>query len=104
MNEKVLCPHCGAVMISPLLKPLTFEEATDDDAFLEQKGDKYIDAALNQLAVYHDGPEIGPDDCIVYTTHSKEALKLMRKDYGKTWRCWARRPTPEECAAAPWEE
>nr|DAP14472.1 MAG TPA: Ogr/Delta-like zinc finger protein [Caudoviricetes sp.] len=24
--------------------------------------------------------------------------------YGKTWRCWLRKPTPEEMANTPWEE
>nr|DAI10858.1 MAG TPA: cysteine-rich protein [Caudoviricetes sp.] len=25
-------------------------------------------------------------------------------EYGKTWRCWPRKPTPEQMAAAEWEE
>lgn len=25
-------------------------------------------------------------------------------NYGKTWRCWPRKPTPEQMAAAEWEE
>lgn len=24
--------------------------------------------------------------------------------YGETWRCWLRKPTPEEMANTPWEE
>lgn len=24
--------------------------------------------------------------------------------YGKTWRCWERKPTPEEMRETPWEE
>ena len=24
--------------------------------------------------------------------------------YGETWRCWLRKPTPEEMANIPWEE
>ena len=24
--------------------------------------------------------------------------------YGETWRCWVRKPTPEEMANIPWEE
>lgn len=28
----------------------------------------------------------------------------MREEYGKEWRCWPRKPTPEQMAAAEWEE
>lgn len=28
----------------------------------------------------------------------------MREEYGKEWRCWPRKPTPEQMAAAKWEE
>lgn len=27
-----------------------------------------------------------------------------REKYGKVWRCWPRKPTPEQMAAAEWEE
>ena len=30
--------------------------------------------------------------------------KLNEKDYGSLWRCWLRKPTPEEMANTPWEE
>ena len=28
----------------------------------------------------------------------------MRKVYGKEWRCWPRKPTPEQMAAEKWED
>lgn len=84
------------------LKPLSWDEAMGDDAFLEIKGDEYNDAALNIFACGYDG-EIHEDDHILYITHGEDSLKLMGTDYGKTWRCWARRPTDEERAAAVWE-
>lgn len=31
-------------------------------------------------------------------------LDIWEHDYGKTWRCWPRKPTPEQKAAAKWEE
>lgn len=30
--------------------------------------------------------------------------KQNEKDYGSIWRCWRRKPTPEEMANTPWEE
>lgn len=49
-----------------------------------------------------DGQEPGLSDCIHFITHSEDDVKLMRSDYGKTWRCWTRRPTDEERRAAAW--
>jgi hypothetical protein len=43
------------------------------------------------------------DGFVYYETHNTNELKLLEIDYGKTWRCWARRPTDEERAAAAWE-
>lgn len=31
-------------------------------------------------------------------------LDIWENDYGKTWRCWPRKPTPEQMAAEKWEE
>ena len=31
-------------------------------------------------------------------------LDIWEHDYGKTWRCWPRKPTPEQMEAAEWEE
>lgn len=78
--------------------PLTFIEAMEDDYYLEIKGDEYIDMALNELAF--DGDE----GFIVFNTHDEDGVKLMRKDYGKTWRCWDSIPTDEERKAAKWDE
>ena len=86
-----------------LLAPLTWEGAIADDCYLERRDDKYVDMGLNILAMSTDGPEPGLTDCIHFMTHSEEDVKLMRYDYGKTWRCWPRRPTDEERKAAKWE-
>lgn len=89
---------------TPPLVPLTFDEATEDDYYLERKGDEDIDVALNQFATFtlEGSPRIEDYDFIAFTTHDEDNLKLMRRDYGKTWRCWARRPTDEERKAVPW--
>ena len=90
---------------TPFLKPLTWHEAIDDedDHYLEIKGDEYIDVALLQSAFATEG-KIANCDKAVFTTHSEDGLTLLAVDYGKTWRCWTRRPTEEERKAAKWRE
>lgn len=87
----------------PFLKPLTWDEAIEDDYYLEIKGDEYIDVALLQAAFATEG-KIQPCDHVLYTTHDMDGLKLLGVDYGKTWRCWPRRPTEEECNAVKWDD
>ena len=73
-----------------------------DDAFLEIKGDEYIDAALNCLA-FGQVDRNGKIGFVIYKTHEEDEFKLLESEYGKMWRCWARRPTDEEREAAVWE-
>lgn len=40
--------------------------------------------------------------CYIYTFFAK--FPLMAEKYGKTWRCWLRKPSPEQMAAEKWEE
>lgn len=40
--------------------------------------------------------------CYIYTFFAK--FPLMAEKYGKTWRCWSRKPTPEQMEAEKWEE
>lgn len=117
-RDQFECPHCGArgpdcndpeeayaetmQRYAPPENPLTWEEAIVDDYFLERRGDEYVDMALNVLAISTDGSEPGVGDCIHFVTHSEEDLKLTRRDYGKTWRCWARKPTDAERKVAAW--
>lgn len=39
--------------------------------------------------------------CYIYTFFGK--FPLMAEKYGKSWRCWSRKPTPEQMAAEKWE-
>lgn len=96
------CIEQAPVVASYRSNLLTFEEAAEDDYYLELKGDKYVDMALNIFASYHDDPQLR--DAIYFTTHTKDNLKLQRMGYNKTWRCWRFRPTQAEREAAPWEE
>lgn len=88
----------------PEMRPLTLEDldemACKDDwefvwleyqrvpSFLTQGCPYYV----NEVHVWLLTP--GTDDEFSYPTN----------DYNKTWRCWPRKPTPEQMAAAEWEE
>nr|DAD80670.1 MAG TPA: RUBREDOXIN TRANSPORT, RUBREDOXIN, GUILLARDIA THETA [Siphoviridae sp. ctS1E53] len=39
-----------------------------------------------------------------YTIGNRIPYLLPLDSYGKLWRCWPRKPTPEQMAAAKWEE
>ena len=81
------------------LEPMTWEEAMMDDFYLEMRDGSYLDNALNEFSV--DMPD---DGHIIMTVHNYDGLRLERDDYGKTWRCWSRRPTELERKAAKWDE
>lgn len=88
----------------PENRPLTLEDldemACKDDwefvwleyqrvpSFLTQGCPYYV----NEVHVWLLTP--GTDDEFSYPTN----------DYNKTWRCWPRKPTPEQMAAEKWEE
>lgn len=81
-------------------KPMTLGElhalidaGTEAVAWSESKEDPEIYAAI-----FYDGRTIDR------FAHYLDSSDLCFSAYGKTWRCWASRPTDEERAAAPWEE
>ena len=39
----------------------------------------------------------------LYFIKSPYPMEKLRWEYGKTWRCWAEKPTEEERKAAEWE-
>lgn len=85
----------------PEMRPLTLEEAQKQSknknvVWLEMPGKPYAEVAY-----------VTPTDklssiCFVYILSS--TLTMHSKKYGKLWRCWPRKPTPEQMAAAKWEE
>lgn len=85
------------------IEPLTWWEAVEGDYFLEIKGEKNVNVALLQGAFSTIG-RITPCDNAVYTTHDRDELKLYGMDYGITWRCWSRMPTPAERKRAAWQK
>lgn len=85
----------------PEMRPLTLEEAQKQSknknvVWLEMPGKPYAEVAY-----------VTPTDklssiCFVYILSS--TLTMHSKKYGKLWSCWPRKPTPEQMAAAKWEE
>ena len=78
-----------------MARVLTLDEAlgSEDPVFFESDGrmECWVDAYLNddlQFAVF-------------YRFAAKEFM-LTLTGYGKTWRCWDKRPTEEEKRTAEW--
>ena len=80
----------------PTLKPMTLEEviAFDGEIWMEDKSDFdvwacrcFFNRAEKKMTVH-------------YITMNTEVLEFST--YGKTWRCWSRKPTDEERSAAEW--
>lgn len=81
--------------------PLTLEEAQKQSkngnvVWLEMPGKPYA------VVAYVTPTDKLSSICCVYILSS--TLTMHSKKYGKLWRCWPRKPTPEQMAAEKWEE
>lgn len=80
----------------PEMRPLTLEKATESEApvWLEAMG-KVCIAQIN----------LSPGESLAeYKTIGRGyAEYLYCGDYGILWRCWPRKPTPEQMAAEKWK-
>ena len=90
----------------PEIRPLTLEElkahcAKGRDAEpLWVEFDTVSDMALWVLANTLYGMDEKDIPSIAYWLKDEELVS----EYGKFWRCWPRKPTPEQMAAEKWEE
>jgi len=90
----------------PMLKPLTLEEAIDARAvWIElqtNEPENDLTASLfgwqnkGRWVVFIEQPGEDDDD-------GGKIVGYNPFDYGRTWRCWLRKPTKEEMEAAKWE-
>ncbi len=86
----------------PEMRPLTREE-------VEAHCADGIDA-MPLWVEYKHVPDISRWMCVDAPEHFStwETIKILirehGKNYGETRRCWPRKPTPEQMAAAKWEE
>ena len=78
---------------------LTVNEATgsEDPVWLETRKRKTLMITDVCIATDYHYAE-------VYTIGRGIPYLILLDSYGKLWRCWPRKPTPEQMAAAEWEE
>lgn len=82
------------------IKPMTREEAanTEEAVWYEYNGstrtEKIDCVALPEAKAYTE----------ICTLRRDSAWLVTTENYGKTWRCWSRKPTDEERSAAEWEK
>ena len=84
---------------TPPLKPMTLEEVwkEEDPVWVEGKnGALYIGDFYASMSAKN-----GWD---VQTLGSAKPRLMLEDYYGKTWRCWERKPTDEERSAAEWQK
>ena len=89
----------AAALRRPLQKPLTLEEACDDEnlcVFLEIKDEPDI-----YVSILH--PDFSFDSCGIDLLIEEEGTCYKLSTYGKFWRCWATKPSDEERSASKWE-
>lgn len=87
----------------PEMRPLTLEEISEkaydtdwDFVWLETKGDIF---PLQLCPRYVNEEVLG----FCWPLSDDEIEENVEK-MGKSWRCWPRKPTPEQMAAEKWEE
>ena len=79
----------------PMQKPLTLEDVL--------KIDDYGEAWWVEYEAGFVTPTILNNDYHQYGEQILDGFTFELADYGKTWRCWANKPTDEEREAAAWE-
>lgn len=65
------------------------------------EGEEIKCAVLSVSIFFEDESEDGVQDVMYSCTGEPEAW-LRQRDYGRSWRCWLRKPTAEEMEETPW--
>lgn len=82
------------VTVREMQKPLTVEELQKDTVcWYEEHNDNIVPVAIGRCTSFIEVYFIGCD----------VPIEEKKWEYGKTWRCWAEKPTEEERKAAEWE-
>ena len=105
-NAKAVARVAALRRYTPPIRPLTLEEAYEaDHCYIEfdTKGSSeprvvllVMMTAKSQNKKRVEVLEFGEDEGY--------CRKLDCNDYGKTWRCWERKPTEQEMREAEWEK
>ena len=127
--DKVYCPYCGNQMTQVIESlahrywctncysqsptGLTAEEAYAAAIRRPLQKPLTIEGVKTQIAVWVEEKTNGSQPVLAEiidtftSTFSYDGLvchmSFYTADYGKTWRCWAMKPTEEERSAAKWE-
>lgn len=103
--------------VEPKNRVLTLEEARNAEVdtfgtamhWLELKirpyrceGEEIKCAVLSVSIFFEDESEDGVQD-VMYSCTGEPDAWLHQRDYGRSWRCWLRKPTNEEMEGTPWE-
>ena len=87
----------------PEIRPLTLEE------IIAELGNKELDVVWVECTVLMGAMPMFPshrhgDTAFFFAPLTRRACTETLSNYGKTWRCWHWKPTPEQMAAEKWEE
>lgn len=89
---------------TPPLKPMTLEEAYEAEYCYLEHDTKGMDTQIVMLGMMStNARNESRVEILEFGEDADYCGKLECSDYGKTWRCWSRKPTDEERSAAEWE-
>ena len=87
----------------PENRPLTLEE------IIAELGNKELDVVWVECTVLMGAVPMFPshrhgDTAFFFAPLTRQACTETLSNYGKTWRCWPRKPTREQTVAWKWED
>lgn len=94
----------------PEMRPLTLDEALelgeDDDSIVYIESRRFGGCGWYQpCSIICDSSEAGQKNEIHFYEPGNNLPEFWPEaEYGKSWRCWPRKPTPEQMATEKWEE
>ena len=94
----------------PEMRPLTLEEVLelvkDEDSIVYIESRRFGGYGWYQpCAIIFDNSAEGQKNEIYFYEPGNDIPEFwLEAGYGKSWRCWSRKPTPEQMAAEKWEE
>lgn len=94
----------------PEMRPLTLEEVLelvkDEDSIVYIESRRFGGYGWYQpCAIIFDNSAEGQKNEIYFYEPGNDIPEFWPEaEYGKSWRCWSRKPTPEQMAAEKWEE
>ena len=95
----------------PEMRPLTLDEVLelgkDDDSIVYITDRHWEECGWHQpVSITYDSAtfEEKRQDLHFYEPANDYPEFWPKAEYGKSWRCWPRKPTPEQMAAEKWEE